>query len=79
MRKFVHDPLERITGEPGTKEGMEDLGNYIYAQIADHRDQSTRRPHELSAERRDRRPAVSDDIAGGMIVLLLIAGIDTTW
>ena len=30
FRKFVHDALERIAEEPGTRDGMEDLGIYIY-------------------------------------------------
>ena len=38
FRKFVHDALERITEEPGTREGMDDLGKYIAAQIEDHRE-----------------------------------------
>src|SRR5690606_11845628 len=37
FRGFVHDALERITEEPGTREGMNDLGDYIKRQIDDHR------------------------------------------
>jgi cytochrome P450 len=79
FRRFVHDALERITEEPGTREGMEDLGNYIHAQIDDHR--ANRRDdltNYLLDVEIDGNP-VSDDVVGGMIVLLLIAGIDTTW
>ncbi len=79
FRKFVHDALERIAEEPGTREGMDDLGKYILTQIQDHhehpRDDLT--SYLLNVEI-DGQP-VNDDIAGGMIVLLLIAGIDTTW
>ena len=79
FRGFVHDVLERIAEEPGTREGMDDLGNYIYAQVQDHREH----PREdltnfLLHVEIDGQP-VNDDIVGGMIVLLLIAGIDTTW
>jgi cytochrome P450 len=79
FRKFVHDALERITEEPGTKEGMEDLGNYIYAQIAEHRENPRDDLTNYLLNVEIEGQAVSDDIAGGMIVLLLIAGIDTTW
>ena len=79
FRGFVHDVLERIAEEPGTREGMDDLGNYIYAQVQDHREH----PREdltnfLLHVEIDGQP-VNDDIVSGMIVLLLIAGIDTTW
>jgi cytochrome P450 len=79
FRRFVHDALERIAEEPGTREGMEDLGIYIFDQIQDHhenpRDDLT--SYLLNVEIDGQK--VTDDIAGGMIVLLLIAGIDTTW
>jgi cytochrome P450 len=79
FRKFVHDTLERIAEEPGTREGLEDLGIYITEQIEDHRDN----PRDdltsyLMGIELDGQP-VSDEIVGGMIILLLIAGIDTTW
>jgi cytochrome P450 len=79
FRKFVHDVLERIAEEPGTREGMDDLGIYITAQIQEHREN----PRDdlttfLMNVEFDGQP-VSDEIAGGMIILLLIAGIDTTW
>ncbi len=79
FRRFVHDALERIAEEPGTREGMEDLGIYITEQIRDHhanpRDDLT--SYLLNVEIDGQR--VTDEIAGGMIILLLIAGIDTTW
>jgi len=79
FRKFVHDVLERIAEEPGTRDGMDDLGNYIFAQIQDHRanprDDLTNYLINVEIEGQP----VSDEIAGGMIILLLIAGIDTTW
>jgi cytochrome P450 len=79
FRRFVHDALERITEEPGTREGIEDLGNYIRAQIEDHRanprDDLTSYLLDVEIE----GTPVDDEVAGGMIILLLIAGIDTTW
>jgi len=79
FRKFVHDALERIAEEPGTREGMDDLGIYIHNQIQDHREtpRDDLTSYLLNVEIEGQ--PVSDDVAGGMIVLLLIAGIDTTW
>lgn len=79
FRKFVHDALERIAEEPGTREGMDDLGIYITQQIEDHRanprDDLTSYLMNVEIDGQQ----VTDEIAGGMIILLLIAGIDTTW
>jgi cytochrome P450 len=58
---------------------MEDLGNYIAAQIADHRqnprDDLTSYLMDIEIEGNK----LEDDHVGGTIILLLIAGIDTTW
>ena len=79
FRKFVHDALERIAEEPGTREGMDDLGIYITEQIHDHREnpRDDLTSYLMNVEIDGQK--VSDEIAGGMIILLLIAGIDTTW
>jgi cytochrome P450 len=79
FRRFVHDVLERIAEEPGTRDGMEDLGEYIFDQILDHREnpRDDLTSYLLGVEM-DGQP-VNDDIVGGMIILLLVAGIDTTW
>jgi cytochrome P450 len=79
FRQFVHDTLERIAEEPGSVDTGDELGLYIYAQIDDHR----ANPRDdltsfLMNVELDGQP-VTDEIVGGMIVLLLIAGIDTTW
>ena len=79
FRKFVHDTLKRIAEEPGSVDTGDELGLYVHAQIADHR----ANPREdltsfLMNVEFDGQP-VTDDLVGGMIVLLLIAGIDTTW
>jgi cytochrome P450 len=79
FRKFVHDVLERIAEEPGARDGFDDLGDYIRTQVEDHRanprDDLT--SYLLTVEL-DGQP-INDDIVGGMIILLLVAGIDTTW
>ena len=79
FRKFVHDALERITEEPGTKEGLEDLGKYIGAQIADHREnpRDDLTSYLMNVEIDGNK--LADEHVGGSIILLLIAGIDTTW
>jgi predicted NAD/FAD-binding protein len=65
FRKFVHDALERITEEPGTFAGIDDLGVYILAQIQDHRanprDDLTSYLLNVEIEGQP----VNDEIAGG--------------
>ncbi len=79
FREFVHVALETIAQEPGTRNGIDELGKYIRAQIEDHR----KNPREdltsylMNMEMDGEK--LSDDIVGGSIILLLIAGIDTTW
>ena len=79
FRKFVHDVLERIAEDPTASDGFDDLGDYIRAQVEDHRanprDDLT--SYLLTVEL-DGQP-INDDIVGGMIILLLVAGVDTTW
>ena len=79
FRKFVHDALERITEEPGTFAGIDDLGVYIFAQIQDHRANPRDDLTSFLLNVEIEGQPVTDEIAGGMIILLLIAGIDTTW
>ena len=80
FRTFVHDTLERIAEEPGSRIGGDDLGQYINEQIEDHRANPR---HDLTSylleEVEIDGNKLNDDLAGGMVVLLLIAGIDTTW
>ncbi len=79
FRGFVHDVLERINEEPGTRDGMDDLGAYIDRQVKEHRvnprDDLT--SYLLDVEIEGNK--LSDDHVVGSIILLLIAGIDTTW
>ncbi len=79
FRKFVHDALERISEEPGTREGMDDLGKYIAAQIEDHREnpRDDLTSYLMNVELDGNK--LSDEHVGGSVILLLIAGIDTTW
>jgi cytochrome P450 len=79
FRKFVHDALERINEEPGTRDGLDDLGAYIDRQVKDHRanprDDLTSYLCDVELDGNK----LSDDHVAGSIILLLIAGIDTTW
>jgi len=79
FRKFVHDALERINEEPGKREGMNELGEYLGRQIDDHREnpRDDLTSYLLDIELDGNK--LTDDMVGGMIVLLLIAGVDTTW
>jgi len=79
FRKFVHDALERITEEPGTFDGIDELGQYILAQIQDHRAHPRDDLTDYLLHVEIEGQPVNDEIVGGMIILLLIAGIDTTW
>ena len=59
---------------------MDDLGKYIDAQIEDHRANPRDDLTTLPAERRDRgQPVDRRASSAASIILLLIAGIDTTW
>ena len=79
FRKFVHDTLERIAEEPGTRDGMDELGEYIFDQIQDHREhpRDDLTSYLMGVELEGIE--MTDEIVGGMIILILIAGIDTTW
>jgi cytochrome P450 len=79
FRKFVHDTLERINEEPGSRLGGDDLGEYIMGQIEDHRSNPR---DDLTSYLMDVEidgSKLTDDMVAGMTILLLIAGIDTTW
>jgi cytochrome P450 len=80
FRGFVHDVLEGFNAAPEEIEARgTDLDAYIDAQIADHVDH----PREdltsylMSVEIMGER--LSHEHVRGTIILLLIAGIDTTW
>lgn len=79
FREFVQEVLERINEEPGTSDGFGALGDYIQQQIAEHRENprddltSYLMNVELDGNKLD------DEVVAGMVILLLVAGIDTTW
>ena len=80
FREFVHDALEGVNRAPEVRQaGFEKLDNYIDAQIEAHRLEprddltSYLLDVELGGEK------LSPPHVRGSIVLLLIAGIDTTW
>ncbi len=79
FRQFVHEVLERIADEPGTRDTTDDLGLYIQQQIDDHRanprDDLT--SYLMNVELDGNK--LGDDVVAGMVILLLVAGIDTTW
>ena len=75
FRKFVHDVLERIAEEPGSRDGMDDLGKYILTQIAEHRENPRDDLTSYLLNVEIEGTPVDDEIAAGMIVLLLVAGI----
>ena len=79
FREFVHEALETINQEPGTRDGLDELGKYIGRQIEDHREnpRDDLTSYLMNVELDGNK--LSDDHVGGSIILLLIAGIDTTW
>ncbi len=80
FREFVHTTLERINEAPGERsEAFAKLEAYIDRQVAEHvddpRDDLT--TYLLDVEIEGNK--LSADHVRGTIILLLIAGIDTTW
>jgi len=80
FREFVHEILENINGEPDERmRAFERIDAYLMAQIDDHaanpRDDLTGylMNVELGGEK------LPKELVGGFILLLLVAGIDTTW
>ena len=80
FRDFVHNVLERINEPAEDREAfMQPLADYLDAQIEDHRanprDDLTN--YLLNVEIAGNK--LSDEHVRGSILLLLVAGIDTTW
>jgi len=80
FREFVHEILENINGEPENRiRAFERIDAYLMAQIDDHaanpRDDLTGylMNVELGGEK------LPKEMVAGFILLLLVAGIDTTW
>ena len=80
FREFVHDILENINGDPEERiRSFERIDAYLSAQIDDHvenpRDDLT--GYLLGVEIGGEK--LPKEMVGGFILLLLVAGIDTTW
>jgi cytochrome P450 len=81
FRVFVHDVLEAIDDEPEERQAkFQRLGEYIKVHVDAHREE----PKDdligylLSCTLPDGTPLADEHIIGS-IILLLVAGIDTTW
>ena len=79
FRTFVYDAMERINEEPGTRDGLDDLGKYIADQIEDHRENPRDDLTSYLMGVDIDGAKLTDEMVGGSIILLLVAGIDTTW
>ncbi|MEY3492966.1 MAG: hypothetical protein RL413_384 [Actinomycetota bacterium] len=80
FREFVHDLLEKINLDPQDRvAASERIDAYLKAQIDDHvanpRDDLT--GYLLEVELFGEK--IPHELVGGFILLLLVAGIDTTW
>lgn len=80
FRTFVHNTLETISAPPEERQAaFQQLDDYLDKQIQDHvdnpRDDLT--SYMMNVEMDGNK--LSDEHVRGSIVLLLIAGIDTTW
>jgi len=80
FRGFVHDVLERINEAPEVRiAAMEGLDRYLDVQISEHREnpRDDLTSYLLNVEIEGNK--LSHEHVRGSIVLLLVAGIDTTW
>jgi len=81
FRVFVHDVLEAINDDPEVRqEKFEALGQYIQGHLETHRlePKDDLIGYLISSTLPDGTP-LSDEHIVGSIILLLVAGIDTTW
>jgi cytochrome P450 len=80
FRGFVHDALEGVNVDPEVRQaGFDRLDVYIDAQVEDHRENPR---DDLTSYLLDVEIAgqkLAPEHVRGTIVLLLLAGIDTTW
>jgi cytochrome P450 len=80
FRTFVHNTLETINAEPGARtKAFEELDAYITKQVDDHIENPRDDLTGYLLQQEIFGQPLSRDHVGGSIVLLLIAGIDTTW
>ncbi len=80
FREFVHNTLEGVNRDPEVRQaGFQALDEYLDGQIADHR---ANRRDDLTSYLLDvelEGSKLSHEHVRGTMVLLLLAGIDTTW
>ena len=79
FREMVHEVLERINEEPGTRQSENDFGAYVQEQIADHRENPRDDLTNFLMNVELDGNKLADEVVEGMIILLLVAGVDTTW
>lgn len=80
FRRFVHHALEGVNRSPEERQrGFQELDAYLDVQIQDHRDhpRDDLTSYLLDVELAGQK--LSHEHVRGSVVLLLIAGIDTTW
>jgi cytochrome P450 len=80
MRRFIHDTMEAVDRPPEEREAMvAEHDAYFNAQIEDHiahpRDDLTSFLTDAEID----GTKLSEEVVRGTLVLLMIAGIDTTW
>jgi cytochrome P450 len=80
FRGFVHDVIEGVNKAPAERQAMfERLDAYLDVQITEHRDNPRDDLTTFLMNATIFDQPLSHDHVRGSIVLLLIAGIDTTW
>ena len=80
FRGFVHDVLEGVNHAPAVREaGFERLDAYLEVQIQDHIDNPRDDLTDFLMKATIFDQPLSAEHVRGSIVLLLLAGIDTTW
>jgi cytochrome P450 len=80
FRSFVHNVLEAINLTPGARlEAFQELDAYISKQVQDHIDNPRDDLTNFLLEAKIFDQPLTPQHVTGTIILLLIAGIDTTW
>ena len=80
FRRFVHEVLEGVNLAPEERFAVfERLDTYVHAQIDDHRAHPRDDLTSFLINSTIFGQPLTDQHVGGSVVLLLIAGIDTTW
>jgi cytochrome P450 len=80
FRSFVHNVLEAINLTPGARiEAFQELDAYISKQVQDHIDNPREDLTDFLLKATIFDQPLSPQHVTGTIILLLIAGIDTTW